>query len=62
MKYSLFLLEEHVYLPREEDNSGLFGDRLLKEWCIHLDDYDTLEEAKSVQKDYNLKTIILTSY
>lgn len=54
MKYSLFLLEKAVM-----HNSMAI---LLEECCIHLDTYDTLEEAKSAQKETKQKTIILQSF
>jgi hypothetical protein len=51
-KFSLFLLERSV---RGEKH-------LLEECCIHLDEYDTLEEAKLAQTQYDLKTIIIPTY
>lgn len=60
MKYSLFLLETTFY--PQNTIVGEFRTSLLKECCIHLDDYDTLEEAKLAQTQYELKTIILPSY
>ena len=54
MKYSLFLLEKAIL-----HNSMVV---LLEECCIHLSTFDTLEEAKSAQKEEKRKTIILPSY
>ena len=55
-KYSLFLLERAVH------NTVGGTTRLLEECCIHLDEYDTLKEAKLAQTQYQLKTIIIPTY
>jgi hypothetical protein len=47
MKYSLFLLESYF------DGRDVF---------LYLATYDTLEEAKTEQKENTRKTIILPSY
>jgi hypothetical protein len=62
MKYSLFLLEKQVYHGSSRDDFGLFGDYVTEECCIHLETYNTLEEAQIAQKEYKQKTIILNSY
>ncbi len=58
-KYSLFLLERKIH---SFQYIGDFGNSITEECCIHLKTFDTLEEAKAEQKDYDLKTIILPSY
>jgi hypothetical protein len=57
MKFSLFLLEKAV-----RGTSNQNGDVLLEECCIHLETYNTLDEAQIAQKEYKQKTIILPSY
>lgn len=56
-KYSLFLLETKV------NNGGTFVyNYITQSCCMFLDTFDTLEEAKSAQKEYKQKTIILMSF
>lgn len=52
-KYSLFLLER---------NYGGWGSDLMIECFEHIETFDTLEEAKSAQKEYKQKTLILPSF
>ena len=49
-RYSLFLLEIN------------FGNNLTKETFEYVNTFDTLEEAKKEQLEYNVKTIILSSW
>jgi hypothetical protein len=52
-KYSLFLLEKHY---------GEWGSNLTQGCFEYVETYNTLEEAKSAQKEYELKTIILANF
>jgi hypothetical protein len=56
-KYSLFLTETRV-----ETEYTAIGHGLIKQAFIYIDTFDTLEEAKKEQKEYDLKSIILPSY
>lgn len=52
-RYSVFLIERYY--------NGFSSD--FKESCFqYVATFDTLEEAKIAQKEYELKTIILSSY
>lgn len=52
-KYSLFLLEKHF--------GGFMSD--LTEGCFkYVNTFNTLEEAKTEQEKFELKTIILIGY
>jgi len=53
MKYSLFLLEKYY---------GRWGDVLYQSCFEYVETFDTLEEAQSAQEEYELKTIILSSW
>lgn len=56
-KYSLFFIEE-----RYETSYSQIGDYLSKKCFEYIDTFDTLKEAQEEQKEYDLKTIILTSW
>ena len=60
MKYSLFLLEKEVFIM-----ANYIGGKTSKitEKCMeYVETYNTLEEAKTAQKETIQKTIILPSY
>lgn len=59
-KFSLFLLEKKYYM--DSTYIGDFTDTITEKCCIYVATFDTLEEAKLAQKEYELKTIILPSY
>lgn len=56
-KYSLFLTEIRV-----ETEYTPIGHGILKQAFVYIDTFDTLEEARKEQKEYDLKSIILPSY
>lgn len=56
-KYSLFFIEE-----RYETDYSQIGSSFFKKCFEYIDTFDTLKEALSEQREYDLKTIILASW